>query len=108
MYRPEHAAAAGAAIGALIAHSQSLEKLHIHNCDLGDAGMGPIVDALPHARCLHTLNCPNNAMSEAFARERLLPAVRACASLRTLKATQPWDGVGPAAREAELLVQQRN
>jgi hypothetical protein len=41
-------------------------------------------------------------MSEAFSRERLLPAVAACAPLRKLDADD-----GPAVREAKALLQQR-
>jgi hypothetical protein len=76
-------AAAGAALGALIAASPSLTELDIRRCCFGDAGLGPVMDALPHARRLHTLNS-GSYMSEAFARERLLPAVRACTTLHVL------------------------
>ena len=42
-------------------------------------------------------------MSEAFARERLLPAVRACASLRELVADEDL----AAVHEAQALLEQR-
>ncbi len=57
---PERAAAAGTAIGALVSASPSLRLLDIESCHLGDAGLGPIMDALPHARHLHTLRCHDN------------------------------------------------
>ena len=101
--QPEHAAAAGAALAAVIAHSTSLSWFSVADCQLGDAGIGPITDALPLSRRLNTLVCTGNGMSEACARERLLPAVRACATLRILEA----DDSLPAVREAQELLQQR-
>ena len=79
---PEHAAAAGAALAALIVHSPSLTSLNIIGCDLGDAGLDPVVDALPQARHLRTLKIAGNDMSAAFADERMLPAMRVCTSLQ--------------------------
>jgi hypothetical protein len=104
---PEHAAAAGAALGALLSTVPSLQHLDVRLCNLGDAGLGPIMDALPRARCLHKLNCSENGMCEAFAREQLLPAVRACTSLRTLQADGRWGTVGPAVHEVQRLLRQR-
>ena len=100
--QPEHAAAAGAALGALVAHSATLISLSVSDCQLGDAGLGPIFDALPQSCCIYTLLCSDSGMSDVFARERLLPAVRACASLQTLSADDC-----PAVREAQELLQQR-
>jgi hypothetical protein len=102
-----NAAAAGAALGALLAHSPALAELNLTGCHIGDAGLGPIMDALPQARSLQVLRCAYNDMSEAFARERLLPAVRACRPLRNLWAVDVGL-VAPAAREAELLVRERS
>jgi hypothetical protein len=68
---------AGAAFGALIAaNAPTLRSLDIRQCGLGDAGMGPLVDALPHNTHLQTLDCRGNGMSDAFVRDRLLPALR--------------------------------
>jgi hypothetical protein len=54
---PETAAAAGAALGALVAaDAPVLTELSISHCRLGDAALGPLVDALPrnkHLRSLH-------------------------------------------------------
>ncbi len=105
---PEDSAAAGAALGALIAHAPALLELDTWSCALELAGLGPIMDALPRARCLRTLRCKFNLMREvgareAFARARLLPAVRACASLRTLEAD-----FCPAVEEAIAMLKQRS
>jgi hypothetical protein len=68
---------AGAALGALVAaNAPTLRNLRINESDLGDAGMGALVDALPRNTHLQLLRYGGNGMSEAFVRERLLPAVR--------------------------------
>jgi hypothetical protein len=91
---------AGAALGALAAaNAPALHELAVSLCYLGDAGLGPLFDALPSNTHLRTLDCIWNAPSDAFVRERLLPAVRANSSLRKL-----WTD---AAHEAEALVQRR-
>ena len=58
-----------------------MTTLDLSGCELGDAGLAPIVDALPQARHLRTLNIIGNGLSGVFASERLEPAVRACVSL---------------------------
>ena len=101
-YTPaEHSSAVGAALAALIAADSP--ALHILKCShksLGDAGLAPIVDALALNRHLRELDLCRSGMSAAFARERLLPAVRANTTLRALKA-------GPSAVKAEELVRGR-
>jgi hypothetical protein len=100
----QQAPALGAALGALVAaNAPALHELNMSHCGLGDAGLGPLVDALPHNTHLRTLICRGNGASDAFARERLLPAVRANTSLRRLTTELQLD----AAREAETLVEQR-
>jgi Ran GTPase-activating protein (RanGAP) involved in mRNA processing and transport len=75
-------ARAGRALGALLAaNAPSLEELNIVECSLGDAGLGPLVDALASNTHLHTLRCFGNAWSDAFMHERLLPATRSNPSL---------------------------
>jgi hypothetical protein len=107
---PEATAAAGAAgaaaLGALVAaDAPALTALNTSLCELGDAGMGPLVDALPRNTHLRTLDIRNNRISEAFAAQRLLPAVRANNSLRKLGAfVFP---VAPSVAEAEQLVKAR-
>ena len=76
----------GVALGALIAaDAPALHALDCSENNLEDGGLAPIVEALALNRHLCTLNLSNNAMSEAFARERLLPAVRANTTLRELR-----------------------
>ncbi len=103
----EHTVTAGAALGALIAHLPTLRRFSISHCALGDAGLGPIMDALPLLSRLRLLDIEDNGMSEAFARERLLPAVRACASLRELKFNHDGAEYG-VVEEIQLLLQQRS
>jgi hypothetical protein len=68
---------AGAAFGALVAaNAPALCELNIRGCGLGDAGMGPLVDALPHNTHLRSLLCSGHGASAAFVRARLLPALR--------------------------------
>ena len=96
----------GAALAALIA--ADAPALHVFNCSansLGDAGLAPIVEALALNHHLRELNLSSNDMSEEFARERLLPAVRANTSLRTLYCHE--NPLRPAAEEAEELVCRR-
>jgi hypothetical protein len=77
--------AAGAALGALVAaDAPALTALDVSDSDLGDTGLRPLFDALPANTHLRTLNCENNCLTEGFARDVLLPAVRANASLREL------------------------
>ncbi len=72
-------AAAGAALAALVAaNAPTLHELSLRGCYLGDAGLGPLVDALSHNNThLRRLDCRTNDLSDAFKRNRLLPAVRA-------------------------------
>ena len=110
---PPDPLAAGAALGALVAaNTPALEVLKISNAALGDAGLGPLFAVLPHNNHLRKLRCYNTGMSEAFARDVLLPAVRANTSLRKLDASRFWGGQGhnqppPALLEAEALVAAR-
>jgi hypothetical protein len=99
-----HRAAAGAALAEFVAAAPALEVLDVSECNLGDDGLGPLVDALPGKTRLFNLTCPDNGVSEAFVRDRLLPAVRANSSLRELILQLPWE----SAREAEALVQSRD
>ncbi len=100
------AAEVSAALGALVAANEpALQQLNVSNSALVDKEMGLLVDALRHNTHLTKLDCSINGMSEAFARDRLLPAVRANTSLRTLVAL-PFLG-GVAGREAEELVAAR-
>jgi hypothetical protein len=102
----EHQAAAGAALGALVAaNAPALHELCAWWSRLGDDAWGPLFDALPGNTHLRRLSRRDHDahLSEAFARDRLLPAVRANTSLRTLRTGLDWQG----AVEAEELVQRR-
>jgi len=91
----------GLSIGALIAaNSPALKALDVSSSHLGDAGLGPLCDALARNTHLRNLSIGFNGMSAAFAAQRLLPAVRANRSLRLLEA----DAV---AEEAMQLVNAR-
>ena len=111
---PHDPVAAGAALGALVAaNTPALRELRVGCCLLGDAGLAPLCDALPHNTHLRSLRCSNNGMSADFARDRFLPAVLANTSLRLLDASEVWDnqedGVPPPeVLEAEALVWARH
>jgi hypothetical protein len=77
---------AAATLGAVVAaNAPALHSLDIANCRLSDAGVEALVNALARNTHLHTLRCPDNLISEAFAHDVLLPAVQANASLRELE-----------------------
>ncbi len=96
-----HRAAAGAALAEYAAAAAALKDLDVSACHLGDDGLGPLFDALPGNTHLRTLSCHANGVSEAFVRDRVLPAVRANRSLLELDLQLPWD----CAREAEAAVE---
>jgi SAM-dependent methyltransferase len=102
---PADQAVAGALLGALVAaNAPALTQLEVSGCSLGDAGLRAFLDALPHNTHLRALTCFGNHMSAAFARDVLLPAVRANTGLRFLAASVAGFA---SAREAEALVYQR-
>jgi hypothetical protein len=89
------------ALGGLIAaNAPALVALSLLFCNLGDVGMRPLMEALPHNTHLKALSCFGSDMSAAFARDVLLLAVRANTSLLSLNVGDPHD----AAVEAETLV----
>jgi hypothetical protein len=91
---------AGAALGELVAaNAPSFVHLDVSRCRLGDEGLGPLFDALPHNTHLRSLNCWRNQASEAFTRDRLMPAVRANTSLRSLRI----DSTASAGEVAALM-----
>jgi hypothetical protein len=90
-------AAVGAALGALVAaNAPALTKLDVSQCGLGDDGLRPLFQALPANTHLLALSCFGNGITEAFARDVLLPAVRANTSLRTLH-VWPHDAISEEA-----------
>jgi hypothetical protein len=67
------------------ANAPALQLLDVSSCELGDDGLGPLVDALAINTHLRTLECEANNLSAVFARKRLLPAVVTNTSLRRLR-----------------------
>jgi hypothetical protein len=109
----QQAPALAAALGALVAaNAPALRDLNVWSNGLRDAGLGPLVDASRRStrRHLRKLNLSENSCTAAFARDRLLPAVRSETSLRRLRAENYVAG-GDAdefTHEAEALVAARN
>jgi hypothetical protein len=98
--------AAGAALAALLAaNAPALTELDVSYCNLGEAGLRPLLAALPANTHLRTLNCASNDITEAFAADVLLPAVRASGSLRALAWGRGFSW--PAEREAADVVNGR-
>ena len=97
---PTAAAIIDAALGALVeANAPAFEELHVTGCGLRVTNLGPMVDALLRNTHLHTLAMEGNGMSDDFAAQRLLPAVRANSSLRRLVIERPI-GLGIRKRKA--------
>ena len=117
--RGNDAPKAGALLAALVAaNTPQLRVLDVSQNFLGDAGLRPLVSALPHNTHLRQLSCWNNTTSAAFVRKRLMPALASNASLRTLYSNDKTaddfiaarTGRGrrfPAARNAPTLVHNR-
>ena len=83
-HRCEHEALAGLALHALVAaNAPALRHLDVHVW-VGNGHQGPLLDALPRNTHLCCLDFSTSHMDLAFARHRLLPAVRANTSLRRL------------------------
>jgi hypothetical protein len=102
-------ARAGAALGALVAaNAPALEVLDIPACSLGDEGLGPLVDALAGNTHLQELDCSSNDMSDAFAFNRLMPALLANTTLCKLtldsSEEEDKDTASPGVRRLEVLV----
>jgi hypothetical protein len=71
-----HQAAAGALLGALLAaNAPALIELDVSDCWLGDDGMRPLFEALPHNSHLRELVCSCNGISAAFAADVCLSAL---------------------------------
>jgi len=88
-------AVAAAALGALVlANAPALTHLDVSDCDLHDTGLRPLLAALPANEHLRVLKIDANKCSATFARNELLPAVRANTSLRVLCASDLEANVG--------------
>ena len=113
---PPDPAAAGAALGALVAaNTTALKFLIVSHSVLGDVGLGRLCDALPRNTHLRRLHIGVNDMSAEFARHTLLPSVRANTALRDLDVGSWWGfALGeqlpppPEVLEAVAMVLARN
>jgi hypothetical protein len=107
---PQQSAAAGAVFGALVAaDAPALETLDVSYCDLYNAELAPLADALRHSTHLRALRLHSDdpsddiyTYSDVFVRERLLPAVRANVSLRALALGSVWED------EVRVIMRQRS
>jgi len=101
--------AVGEQLAPLITHSSALQKLDLSRNRLGEAGLGPIFEALPHSSTLKELLCSvidGGGISSEFVRDVILPAVRANTSLRTLDFHVDEDPL-PELLEAQAIVDAR-
>jgi hypothetical protein len=72
---------AGQALGALLAANMpSLRTLMVDCCNLGDEGLEQLLVGLAANTHLRVLSCDGNNPSEAFERDRLIPALDALAA----------------------------
>jgi hypothetical protein len=102
------AAAAGAAFGALVAANVSaLQTLDLAFNSLHEETLRALFNALPGNTHLRTLRVSYETMSAAFARDVLLPAVRANTSLRALHMGYGDVQRNAGAREALTIVNSR-
>ena len=101
---PEARLAVGEALGRLVAAESVLMTLNANRCSLGDAGVGPLFNALAQNMKLRKLSLWRNGISHECARDVVLPAVQANTSLRELEFRQPDI---PELVEAEQLVRGR-
>jgi hypothetical protein len=102
--------AVGGALGALIAaNAPALKEIDLARSRMSHAALRPLLEALPANTHLRTLNISFNRMSDEFARDVLLPSVRANTSLRKLAAyvNGGWEGGSAFANEAMALVAAR-
>ena len=109
--------AAGSLLGALIAaNAPALRQLCIDNSDLRNDGFRAVAAALPRNTHLSDFRCFGNALTPVFARDTLLPAVKANNSLLNLEAQGNFDfddhgerlPVTPWLQQAEQVVNERS
>jgi hypothetical protein len=90
--------------------ADTLTDLDVSHSSLGDVALGPLFDALPAVTRLHSLRCvyehDERHLSDAFIRDRVMPALRANGSLRVLCLGED-DDQRPCVLEAEALVNSR-
>ena len=104
--RPDVQRAAGECLARLIARSTSLQVLCASYSQLGETGMTSIFEALSGDSGLAELHLSDEQISVEFARDVVLPAVRANTSLRKLEGLSSVDGA-QALREVADTLQSR-
>jgi hypothetical protein len=97
--------AVGAALGSLVSVQSALETLICWSLGLGDDALRPLFAAVAQSTTLRTLDCNDNDISQDFARDVVLPAVRSNTSLRELLVAER--GHIAELMEAEALVKAR-
>ena len=80
-----------------------MRTLRLEHCYLGEAGLGPLCDALPLNGHLRELDISHNHAPAGFTRARLLPAVRANTGLRTLLAYHFYAGWFMSADDTDAI-----
>ena len=101
--------AAGTQLAQLIT-AAGLERLELIGCNLSEAGLAPIFEALPRASLLLDVTIKGEELSSEFARDVVLPSVRANNSLRELKfydGNEDEDDLLPELIEAQNIVNAR-
>ena len=89
------AATSGSLAALLRANLPSLHALRVEHCRLGDESLAPLLDGLAANTHLRELDCwAGNDLSEAFMRDRLVPALAAMDARQVLDLT-PAGGVAP-------------
>ena len=82
-HAPQDPAALGASLAALLAaDSPALQEVRLDLLNIGDAGLAPVLDALPRASRLRVLDVTYSEASAEFAVARILPAMRRHPCLR--------------------------
>jgi len=82
----EHAAEVGRLLGGMVAaNAPALQVLSVRDMGLGDPNLVPLTEALRlHNKVMLEVACGGNGMSNTFADAHMLPAARACRTLRRL------------------------
>ena len=102
--------AAGTQLAKLIT-ADGLTALNLSGCNLGKAGLAPIFEALSRATRLESQELSGELMSREYARDVVLPAVRANTSLQSLTfryADEDEEELLPELIEAQNIVKARN
>lgn len=102
-----HASALKILAQLVAANTPSLHQLSLAFCHAGDDVLRPVFAALASNTSLRTLFVQHNKISTPFARDVMLPSVRANAALRRLVMVNDEGNRVPALLEAEALVAAR-